>query len=77
MYPFSLARILVFIGLFLAVVGGLLLIAERLGFTWGNLPGDIRVERDNFSCVISLGTSILLSILLTVGLNLLIRFLNR
>ncbi|MER3457766.1 MAG: DUF2905 domain-containing protein, partial [Chloroflexota bacterium] len=39
----------------------------------GNLPGDIRIERDGFSCFFPLATSILLSLLLTVILNLILR----
>jgi len=77
MSPSPLVRILVIFGLSLAAIGGLVYLIERLGFSWGNLPGDFRIERENFSCVFALGTSILLSILLTVVLNLLFRFLNR
>ncbi|MEA3350398.1 MAG: DUF2905 family protein [Chloroflexota bacterium] len=71
-----LARILIIIGLTLAALGGLLLLAQRLGLSWGNLPGDIRVEGENYTCIFALGTSILLSILLTLGLNLLLRILK-
>ena len=70
-------RILIILGLVFLAVGGLLFLFERLGLTLGRLPGDIRIEGQNSSCVIALGTSILLSILLTVGLNLLIRLFKR
>ena len=77
----TLARSLVILGLTLVVLGGLIYLAARLGFSpgrfLGHLPGDIRIERNNFTCVIALGTSILLSILLTLVLNLLVRFLNK
>jgi hypothetical protein len=43
----------------------------------GRLPGDIHIERDGFSCFIPLATSIILSLLLTLALNILLRFLNR
>lgn len=72
-----LARILIIVGLILAALGGLLLLLNRFGLSLGKLPGDIRIEGENFSCVFALGTSILLSILLTLGFNLLIRLLNR
>ena len=37
----------------------------------------MRIERQNFTCIFPLATSILLSILLTLGLWLVGRFLNR
>lgn len=72
-----LARILIIIGAVFLVAGGLLYLAAKTGISLFNLPGDIRIQRENFTCVFALGTSILLSILLTVGLNLIARFLNR
>lgn len=72
-----LARFFIILGIAFLVVGGLLFLAARMGHSLLNLPGDIRIERGNLTCVLALGTSILLSILLTVGLNLLARLLNR
>ena len=71
------ARVLIVLGLIFLVTGGLLYLVAKVGFPFFDLPGDIRFERENFSCVFALGTSILLSILLTVVLNLLARILNR
>jgi len=45
----------------------------RLHLPLGRLPGDIVYQRGNFTCVFPLATSILLSIVLTVILNLLSR----
>jgi hypothetical protein len=73
----SVARILVILGVILLVAGGLLYLVARLGIPLGRMPGDIRIEQKNFTCVISLGTSILLSIILTVVLNIIARFLNK
>ena len=53
---------------------------ERLGRTGlplGRLPGDIRIEREGFSCFVPIATSILISLLLTLLLNLVIRWLGR
>ncbi len=72
-----LARLFIILGVLFLIVGGLLYLVVRFGLPLFNLPGDIRIERQNFSCVVALGTSILLSILLTVGLNLFARLLNR
>lgn len=58
-------------GLALALVGLLLFAASRLGLS--RLPGDIVVERGNFSFALLLGTSLLLSVVLTVVLNIVLR----
>ena len=69
-------RILLIIGIGIAVVGGLLIAAGR--FTGlGNLPGDIRIEGQGFTCLFPFATMILLSIVLTIVLNIIIRFINR
>ena len=72
-----LARIFIIIGIIFFIAGGLLYLAAKVGFPLFNLPGDIRIERGNFTCLIGLGTSLFLSILLTVGLNIIARLLNR
>ncbi|MGB4782795.1 DUF2905 domain-containing protein [Candidatus Methylomirabilis sp.] len=61
----SLARLLILFGLILAVVGGLILFVGKVPFI-GRLPGDIYIQRKNFSFYFPLTTSILLSILLTI-----------
>lgn len=73
----NLARIFLVLGAVLMLVGGLLYLASRLDLPLGRLPGDIRIQRENFTCVFPLATSIILSILLTVVLNLIVRIFNR
>lgn len=72
----QLARFLVVTGLVLVAAGGIVYLAGRLGISFGRLPGDIRIEGSNMTCVIALGTSIVLSILLTIALNLFVRLLK-
>jgi hypothetical protein len=72
-----IARLLVIIGVILIAAGGLIFLAARLGLPLGRLPGDIRIERGGLTCVIAIGTSILLSVILTLALNILARFLNK
>ncbi|HXK34713.1 MAG TPA: DUF2905 domain-containing protein [Dehalococcoidia bacterium] len=67
----SVARLLVFAGLAVTLLGLVLLAASRLGP--GRLPGDIVIERGNFSFALLLGTSLLLSVVLTVVLNIVLR----
>ncbi|MEX1072034.1 MAG: DUF2905 domain-containing protein [Anaerolineales bacterium] len=73
----DLGRILIFAGIGLLLVGGLVSQLPRLGIQLGRLPGDIRYETDQFTCLVPIAASILLSILLTIGLNLFGRFFNR
>jgi hypothetical protein len=72
-----IARLLMIAGIVLFVIGGLVFLASRLGINLFQLPGDIRIQSSNLTCIIPLVTSILLSIVLTVVLNLVIRFINR
>jgi hypothetical protein len=72
----QLARFLVAAGLVLVAAGGIVYLASRLGITFGRLPGDIRIEGSNMTCVIALGTSLVLSILLTIALNIFVRLLK-
>jgi hypothetical protein len=64
----QLARGLIGFGLLLVVVGLLLLLGQRLGL--GRLPGDILVRRPGFTLYAPLATSIVVSLLLTLLLNL-------
>lgn len=71
----EIGKWLVLMGLILVLVGGLLWLVGRIPFV-GRLPGDFRIEREGFSCFFPLATSLLLSILLTLLINLL-RLLGR
>lgn len=73
----DLGRMLIVLGVVLLVAGGLILFLPRLGLSLGRLPGDLRFETGQVTCLIPIATSILLSLLLTLGLNLLGRFLDR
>jgi hypothetical protein len=73
----SIARLLMIAGIILFFVGGLVFLASRMGLNLFQLPGDIRFQSNNLTCIIPLVSSILISIILTVALNLIIRFLNK
>ena len=59
-------KLLIIVGVLIAVVGFLLMLGPRLPFRLGRLPLDIHYQRDNFSFYFPLGTSILLSIILSL-----------
>jgi len=67
----SLGRTLLLIGIALAVSGALLLLGERLGL--GKLPGDLVWKKKSFTLHFPIATSLLISVVLTVLLNLLLR----
>jgi hypothetical protein len=73
----SLGKGVVVAGAVLIVLGGLLWGLGRAGVPLGQLPGDIRIEREGFSCYVPLASMLLLSLLLTLLLNLILRWLNR
>lgn len=72
-------RLLVALGLALAVLGALLILFSRVPVlkNFGHLPGDIHIKGRGYSCFFPLVSMILLSLLLTLALNLIIRLLNR
>jgi hypothetical protein len=68
----SLGRLFMFFGVIMLVLGGLMLAGGKL-FGLGRLPGDIFIQRGNFSFYFPVVTSIILSILLTLILNIIRR----
>ncbi len=75
----SIGRVMVVIGIGIALLGGLLLVLSRLPIfsNLSNLPGDIRVQGQGFSCFVPVVSMILISVILTVILNIIIRIINR
>ncbi len=77
MWPLgALGKTLMFLGALIFVLGGLLILGGKVP-SIGKLPGDFLIQRKNFSLYFPLGTSILLSILLTFILSLLANFFLR
>jgi hypothetical protein len=69
----QLGRALLLMGGVLAVLGVLFMLGPRLPFRIGRLPLDFHYRRDNFSFYFPLGTSILISVVLTLIFSLLHR----
>jgi hypothetical protein len=64
----DMARLLMILGAGVFFVGVLFFFGARLPW-FGNLPGDIIVKRDNFTLFAPIGTMIIVSIVLTIVLN--------
>ena len=67
----GMGRFLIFTGVLLVAMGLLLTLFGQ--FNLGRLPGDIVWRRGNFTLFFPLATSLLLSLLLTIVLNLIAR----
>ncbi len=70
----DLGKALVGIGLLLALAGALLVLAGRVGLPLGRLPGDLAFRGKHVSVFLPLGTSLLISVVLSVVFYLLARF---
>ena len=67
----EVGRIILVIGLVLVVVGGLAALGVRLPF--GRLPGDIALEGERGAIYIPIASMIVISVVLTVVLNIFLR----
>ena len=66
----EVGKALLGLGVLLAIVGGVLLLAARVGLPLGRLPGDFAYRGKNVRVYFPLGTSILVSVILTLLLYL-------
>jgi len=65
----DLGKLIIGVGIALIVIGALILLFGRVG----GLPGDIYIKRGNFTFVFPIVTCIILSILLTLALQFILR----
>jgi hypothetical protein len=73
----TFARYLVIGGVVLILIGGGVYLAAKFGIPLGRLPGDIRIEGENGGFYFPITSSILVSVILTIVLNLIARFLRK
>ncbi|HYB43227.1 MAG TPA: DUF2905 domain-containing protein [Candidatus Methylomirabilis sp.] len=69
----ELGKILMVLGLLLVILGGLVVLAANLSgkAPWlGRLPGDIRIERGNWTFYFPLATCLIVSLILTIVFSL-------
>jgi Protein of unknown function (DUF2905) len=70
----ELGKVILGFGILLVVLGAVLMIVGRLGLPLGRLPGDIAYKGKSVSVYFPIGTSILLSVVLSVVLYLIAHF---
>lgn len=68
----SIGRLLLLVGAGFVLTGILFIVGARLGL--GSLPGDLQFKTENISCYVPIATSILISLVLTLLLNLFFRW---
>jgi hypothetical protein len=73
----TISRYLIIGGIILILIGGGVYLAAKFGIPLGRLPGDIRIEGENGSFYFPITSSILVSVILTIVLNLIARFLGK
>jgi Protein of unknown function (DUF2905) len=73
----TIGKWIILIGLGLALLGGLVWLAGRFGLPLGRLPGDISIQNGNFSFYFPCASSIIISIVLTILLNVVVRLIRR
>ncbi len=73
----SIGRYLIIGGIILVLIGIGFYVAARLGLPLGRLPGDIRIEGKSGSFYFPIVTSLLVSLILTIVVNIAIRFLRK
>lgn len=66
-------RMLIVVGGLLVLAGVIMLLGEKLGWNLGRLPGDLVWKRKHTTVHVPIVTSLLVSVVLTVLLNLLLR----
>ncbi len=64
-----MAKLFVGIGLFFVLIGVAIWVGQYLHIPFGRLPGDIVIERENFTFYFPITTMILLSIVLSLLFN--------
>jgi len=66
----QIGKLLVIVGIVAVLAGIFLMFGSKLPFRLGRLPLDFHYQRDNFSFYFPLGTSILISLVVTLVLAL-------
>jgi len=73
----SMARYFVIGGVFMILIGGGIYIFSKFGIPLGHLPGDIYIKGQNGSFYFPLTSCIFISVILTIILNIIFRFLHK
>lgn len=73
----SIAKWLMFLGLGFFVLGVIIYLLSKLGIPFGKLPGDLFFNKGKWMISFPIATSIIVSIILTILLNLIFWFFRK
>ena len=73
----SIARYMMLGGIILFLIGGGVFLSAKFGIPIGRLPGDIRIEGENGSFYFPITSSLLVSVVLTIIINIISRILRK
>ena len=72
----SIGRWIMVIGVVMLIIGGLVWLLGRLK-VFESLPGVFRIQAGGLNCVVPILASIIISVLLTIFANIILRMINR
>ncbi len=72
----SLGKFLLFTGALMILLGGLVILAGKAGLPLGRLPGDFTFRGKHVLFFAPIGTMVLVSLVLTILMNLFVRWLK-
>jgi uncharacterized membrane-anchored protein YitT (DUF2179 family) len=72
----DLGKILLIVGAVIIVAGLVLVFANHIPFL-GKLPGDIVIKKENFTFYFPVVTMIIVSVVLTIIINIIFRFIGK
>lgn len=72
----GISKILLIVGGTIVILGLILVFSQHIPFL-GKLPGDIIIKRDGFSFYFPIVTFLIVSILLTIVINVILHFLSK
>jgi len=72
----GIGKILLIVGGIIVILGLMLVFSHHIPF-FGKLPGDIFIKRDGFSFYFPIVTLLILSLLITIIVNVVLYFLNK
>jgi len=72
----GIGKILLIVGGIIVILGLLLIFSQHIPF-FGKLPGDIFIKREGFSFYFPIVTLLILSLLITIIVNVVLYFLNK
>lgn len=73
----EIARWIFIAGVVLILLSAVFWLLGKMNITLGQLPGDLKFERGNFSCLVPIASSVIISLILTLLINLIIRSMGK